>query len=224
MNSKQTSIRVVGQRSITSTFRLHHSARSNDRKKDVEIKSPSEKRPTISLSDFLNKKLDKASVLPGSVKRKDKQFLSPEGSNGDTKLCNKDEKNGEKGVGQHCSLDIMFEKLKQADKREEHGDTDRSCDETMTSCSEDMERSMKRRKVFAGNGHKQSVGKVVVVLGEDSKSKQKRNGKRHEIPEKSTTYFNHYANGGGWWDSEKEGVDNEEVGCNGTWEVYHIPH
>ncbi|CAH9087706.1 unnamed protein product [Cuscuta europaea] len=224
MNSKQTSIRVVGQRSITSTLRLHPSVRSNGRNKDVNIKAPSEKRPTISLSKFLNKKLDKTSVLPGSVKRKDEQFLFPEGSNDDIQLGNKDEKNGEKGLGQHCSLDIMFEKLKQADKREEHGDRDRSCDETMTSCLEDMERSKKRRKVFAGDGHKQSVGKVVVVLGEDSKNKQKRNGKRRAIPEKSTTYFNHYANGGGWWDCEKEGVDNEEVGCNGTWEVYHIPH
>lgn len=26
------------------------------------------------------------------------------------------------------------------------------------------------------------------------------------------------ANGGGWWDCNMEGVDNEEVGCNEVWE------
>ncbi|XP_021816995.1 uncharacterized protein LOC110759251 isoform X1 [Prunus avium] len=76
---------------------------------------------------------------------------------------------------------------------------------------------------FSGGG-KHSVRKHFTVLGGDPKPKpqdyQKR--KRNESfvsKEKAGPAYNHYANGCGWWDCDREGIDNEEVGLNEVWEV-----
>nr|GLL44210.1 uncharacterized protein LOC109175786 [Ipomoea trifida]GMD74475.1 uncharacterized protein LOC109175786 [Ipomoea batatas]GMD77751.1 uncharacterized protein LOC109175786 [Ipomoea batatas]GME17745.1 uncharacterized protein LOC109175786 [Ipomoea batatas]GME20179.1 uncharacterized protein LOC109175786 [Ipomoea batatas] len=218
MNSKKPSIRAVGQRSIPSTFLFRPSIRSNGSNEDVEIKNPSEKCPKISLSDFLNKKLHKSSVLSGSVQRKEKQFLSPVGSKDAIRFPKENGNSKGKDVGEHCALDVILEKLKRPDKGEEHGNRGSGCDEAVISSTEGTEISKKRRNVFEGNDEEQSGRKVLVVLGGDSKNKQSRKGKSRATVEKPANYFNHYANGGGWWDYEREGVDNEEVGCNEMWE------
>ncbi|VFQ91472.1 unnamed protein product [Cuscuta campestris] len=204
---------TVGQRSIPSAFLSTSSIRSG---KDAEIKDPGEKkRPNISLSDYLNKKLHRSSVspLPDSVKTKDEQFKSPDEVHSGKEKGNEREND----MDEHCLVDAMFEKLKQWGKT-----SDGAGEGVIPSCTETSNK--RGRNVFEGDDDckQNSAGKKLVVLGEGSKSKQKRIG--DSKAKKSATYFNHYASGGGWWDSEKEGVDNEEVGCNGTWEVYHIPH
>ncbi|CAL8076559.1 unnamed protein product [Prunus armeniaca] len=65
--------------------------------------------------------------------------------------------------------------------------------------------------------------KTFTVPGGDPKPKpqayQKRRRNESSVSkEKAGPVYNHYANGCGWWDCDREGIDNEEVGLNEVWE------
>ncbi|KAI5347596.1 PREDICTED: LOC110689226 isoform [Prunus dulcis] len=75
---------------------------------------------------------------------------------------------------------------------------------------------------YSGGG-KHTVRKHFTVLGGDPKPKPQAYQKRRRnesfvIKEKAGPVYNHYANGCGWWDCDREGIDNEEVGLNEVWE------
>ncbi|KAL3507352.1 hypothetical protein ACH5RR_032734 [Cinchona calisaya] len=214
-NPKQPSIRPLGQRSIPSTFIFRSSNRSSDFKKTSEIKASNEKGSRVSLSEFLNKKLHRNSVLPGSGQGKESQFSSPLGSKdvsstkGET--TGKDIGKGEKDF----ALDIVLQHFKHAKtEREVFCSSDNNELGNATSGEYATQESRKRKK---GNDQ-ESTKKLLAVLGDDSGTKRGGTRKNVASNEKLKPMFNHYANGGGWWDCGMEGVDNEEVGCAEVWE------
>ncbi|XP_057471562.1 squamosa promoter-binding-like protein 1 [Actinidia eriantha] len=66
MNSKHPPIGFFGQKSIPSTFLFRSSKLNPDCKGDVKIKDPN-KDSRVFLSDFLNRKMHRSSVLPNSI-------------------------------------------------------------------------------------------------------------------------------------------------------------
>ncbi|KAA8527941.1 hypothetical protein F0562_035190 [Nyssa sinensis] len=217
MNSRHTSIRVLGQRSIPSTFFSRSSNRSSDCKEDEQNKLPN-KDSRVSLSDFLNRKLHKSSVVPKSVQGKERPFLSPARNgnvNGSSEGRIGIEKSGE--AEGKCVLDVVFEELKNTRKEK---DCKASCvtGEVGSSNIDDMQESKKRRNPFQGGDEKQATRKLLVVLGDDPKPKLKRKEESFIRNKKPRPLYNHYANGSGWWDCNMEGVDSEEVGCSEVWE------
>ncbi|KAL7177388.1 hypothetical protein ACSBR2_030695 [Camellia fascicularis] len=220
MNSKHPPVRVLGQRSIASTFLFRTSKPnpSTDCKGDVKIKTL-KRDSRVSLSDFLNRKLHRSSVLPSSAQGKDRPFCPPVGKK-DVSGSNE----GQNGVKEVKPVhELVFEQLKWT--RKENEDCLGSCadGEGGSSCTENMQESRKRKIPSAGEDGKQSAQKHLVVLGDCPRPihpipKKKGEERSFTASKKPRRLFNHYANGSGWWDYNMEGVDNEEVGCNEVWE------
>lgn len=83
----------------------------------------------------------------------------------------------------------------------------------------------KRSKQLCNEGNIESnqtqhtIKKHVVVLGDDPKPKRGGvHGQSSFSSKQPKPQYNHYENGAGWWDYEREGVDNDEVGTNEVWE------
>ncbi|KAL2518645.1 hypothetical protein Adt_14892 [Abeliophyllum distichum] len=262
MKSQKSSVRPLGQRSIASSFLLRASNRVGNFKKNVEIKAPNRKCSGQSLSDFLNQKLHRSSVLPTSVQGKERPFVSPL-SHEELKRCAEGESGG-KQRGEpnvNCSLDGVFEMFKHVEKDKKDNAHSFGNNEIGSIDTDDLQQTRKRNNLSEGHDDEPSARKRLVILGDYSKpqrgerkiisstekprsvfshlqshddepfarkrlvvlgddSKPSRKGKWKKIfsKEEPTPLFNHYANGGGWWDSNMEGVDNEEVGCNEVWE------
>ncbi|KAG8372763.1 hypothetical protein BUALT_Bualt12G0100600 [Buddleja alternifolia] len=217
MNSKKCSlIRPIGQRSITSTPLFRDSNRSNYCEKNVEIKASGQKGPNHSLSDFLNRKLNRSSVLPSSVQGKKLPFSSPL-NGGD---LNKDAEGGGKKGGEavaNLSIDGVFGMFKKVEKNKTDCTNCCAFNETETFDEDTLQQRKKRKSLFEGRDDKPDTGKRLAVLGEDSKPIL-RTRRKSFASEESRPLFNHYENGGGWWDDNMAGVDNEEVGCADAWE------
>ncbi|CAK9173922.1 unnamed protein product [Ilex paraguariensis] len=150
MNTKHSSSRVLGQRSIPSTFLFRSSNRSNDCTEYVKAKPP-EKGSRVSLSDFLDRKLQKSSVPPKSVQGKERPFSSPLGSSnvsGSTEVQNDDKERGEAEV--NGAFDAVFEKFKHT--RKENEDCIGLCTngEVGSSSTDDVQPSRKRSRPFEG--------------------------------------------------------------------------
>ncbi|XP_054805326.1 uncharacterized protein LOC129308280 [Prosopis cineraria] len=216
----QKPIRVFGQLSIDSTFRKlpsDSSTSSNDLKGN-EGRQASHKSIPFSLSDFLDRKLQKSSVVLGRIQGKPTPFLSPLGLGisevkdvGTIEQVDKETKS--------ISDRVIFEKFKHND--EEKGDFigPSGVNETENSVEDDMQESRKRKNAFAGLSENQTVKRQVVILGGESTRKQIRRTTAHSSSNKRPRpLYNHYKNGCGWWDCDMEGVDNEEVGFHEVWE------
>lgn len=212
---KQPEILPLGQRSIASTFLFRSPNQSTGCEKKVESRGSNQKGSSISLSDFLSKKLHKSPVLPGVVPG-NKKFSVPTCSK-DTSNCVKGRfncsKDGETGIP--CALDAIFEQYKNTMK--ENQDVSAPNDFREVSVTDNVRTSRKRGFIEGSSGN-QSTRKVLAVLGEGSAEKPRKKVRMLDNIEKPSTLFNHYANGGGWWDCNMEGVDNEEVGCSEVWE------
>ncbi|KVH90958.1 uncharacterized protein LOC112522251 [Cynara cardunculus var. scolymus] len=226
MSYNHSRIRVRGQRSIPSTFinRTSTDDQLNDGRESLENVSGSKKRAKISLSDFLDRKLQKTSDPSKLVQGKERQFLSPGTSVGAKRSidgANADEKT--EGRELNGILDIVLEQFKHNKENE-----DNSCfnpeDEVANSPSmhvikeSQIQDLSKRRNAFGGFHGKQPAPKGLVVLGDDPRPKQTTYPKSFIKNEKPLPLYNHYASGSGWWDSDMEGIDNEEVGFNEVWE------
>ncbi|KAJ7955584.1 Non-specific serine/threonine protein kinase [Quillaja saponaria] len=217
MNSKSTTIRVFGQRSIASSFGSLPSSSSAD-SKQVVGKEVSKKGTPVSLSDFLDRKLQKTAVPPRKVLQgKSTPFSSPLGSSvsagGHVLAKRKDE-------GEATSVSkVIFEQFKHADAGKREFILPCNAGE-VESCTNNYLESRKRRNHFeaTGGNDNHNVGNHVVVLGGDSKPNQKRRNDSFIKFKKPRHLYNHYANGCGWWDCDMEGVDNEEVGFSEVWE------
>ncbi|KAK1365834.1 RNA-binding protein [Heracleum sosnowskyi] len=211
-SSKLPTIRVFGQRPISSQF-LSASSKS-DGKEDGQCKAP-RKDMRVSLSNFLDRKLQKGSK---SVKGKQEPFSSPVIGMG-VSGCRGRENTGNK-IGEpelNCDIDVAFEKLKStADKKE--GCISLPADEFHISNICHTQGSRKRSRPDEGMDEKAVARKVLVTLGDNNKNAHNPRKTRFFSHEKPKPLFNHYANGSGWWDSNMEGVDNDEVGCHEMWE------
>ncbi|KAJ4968948.1 hypothetical protein NE237_015649 [Protea cynaroides] len=214
MNSKGSSIRGFGQRSLSSSFVFKCSSGFKDSERDLECK-PSERKSRISFSDFLDRKLNKTPVSAKTVQAKQKPFSSLLGDKDSAAPVNQP-------VG---SIDeAIFEQFKHNKNETKDCDGSNQGDEIEESARADDQESRKRRCPFnvsyKGGFETHDTPRYMVVLGDDPKPKQ--NGRRQRekfiVEKKPRITFNHYANGRGWWDCDMEGVDSEEVGCSEVWE------
>ncbi|CAI9117800.1 OLC1v1019285C1 [Oldenlandia corymbosa var. corymbosa] len=214
MKSKQSSIRPVGQRSIQSTF-IRSATRPGTGicEKDVVFKAGNEKGSRVSFSEFLSRKLHRNSVLPGFAKGKEEPSISPVGCKNLSSL------NAEKGKKEaeederDFAIDIVLQQFKHT-KTEKESARPVGDNEHRNATADAIDESRKRKRADQVEYSK----KVLAVLGDDSGVKRERMKKNLAINETPKVLYNHYANGGGWWDCNMEGVDNEEVGCSEVWE------
>ncbi|KAL8121130.1 uncharacterized protein LOC141725058 [Apium graveolens] len=210
-SSKLPTIRVFGQRPIPSQF-----LSKSDGKEDGQCKAP-KKNTSVSLSNFLDRKLQKGFSFTKSVQGKQKPFSSPvigmgvSGCSGRENIVNI--------IGDpelNRDIDVAFEKLKStADKKE--GCISLPADEDISNICH-TQGSRKRSRPHEGMDVKAAARKVLVTLGDNNKNAHNPRKRIFISHEKPKPLFNHYANGSGWWDSNMEGVDNDEVGCHEMWE------
>ncbi|XP_059448740.1 uncharacterized protein LOC132179938 isoform X1 [Corylus avellana] len=221
MNSGNTSIRALGQRSIASSFLSCSSKSSSDSKEDIQSEA-SKKGSGASLADFLDRKLHTTSVLPRTVEGKSRPFSSPLGPIEASSTIDGFSEGKKVGEAKPNFVigKVFFEQFKHTG--EEKGDCEGSCSvggEVESYKIDDVQESRKRRNPFqVGEDEKQTARKHLLVLGGDPKPKPKGREERFISKKKRRPLYNHYANGCGWWDCDMEGVDNEEVGVNEVWE------
>lgn len=202
--ASSSSIRQFGQRSISSIFD------SQVAEKKTSKASPS----SVSLLDFLDKKLEKRSekTLQGSTDYKlSTAIASPiprvlKGGRSDFQL----------NTGIASSVFQQLKPLPKELKQHQQGSPN-----PHTNIADDPinRRTSLKRKSFTSTDDIQmsSTSSSLLVLGDDPKPKRKLNVQKgmEEIPR---TIFNHYADGGGWWDPDMVGLDSDEVGTTEIWE------
>ncbi|CAA0818656.1 Unknown protein [Striga hermonthica] len=211
-------IRPIGQRSITSTFLSSH--RYSDCEGDASIKAPNRKGTRPSLSDFLNSKLHTSSVLPTSVQGKELPFSCPvTRENSDKSVKGESRKKDEREEESKFLIDGAFDMFKNVQKNSRGLGTSSSDNETNIFCIDHIHETRKRKNMNEGLC-KPCGRKRMAVLGEDSKPAHRPRVRRNfPANDESIPHFNHYENGGGWWNDDMAGVDTEEVGCkNDAWE------
>ncbi|KAK9671921.1 hypothetical protein RND81_12G063900 [Saponaria officinalis] len=202
---KPTPIRAAGQRSIHSTlfFRSTHKC-SPSNKECSNVNSQKKKgESNMSLTSFLNHKLHSTSVLP-IHKVKEKGLPIPLESNGLDKSNARDElhsfqKNdgGRTGVIEESVFKLFNSSEAKVRKRSsEH---------------------LSKLSRLQGDA-KMDCRKHLLILGDDPKPKKRAYKQVSYGEEKPGPLYNHYENGTGWWNSEREGVDNDEVGHKEVWE------
>ncbi|KAE9589787.1 hypothetical protein Lal_00021582 [Lupinus albus] len=213
-----SSIRVFGQRSIASTFRFLQPNLSHRHESQENVRNQDSRSKNMSLSDFLNRKLHKSSPISHTVPGKPTPFQSPLGLSTPKATGEQIETVKQVEEGRNNGSDkLIFERFKKSD--DEKGDfvDPLVVDELENAVAGDIQESRKRKNPFAGGNENQTIRKHVVVLGGESKLKQKGHTEK-EFNKKPKPLYNHYANGRGWWNDDMEGVDNEELGFNEVWE------
>ncbi|XP_075516007.1 uncharacterized protein LOC142550844 isoform X4 [Primulina tabacum] len=209
MKSKQPSIRPAGQRSITSTVLFRDPKRSSVCDKDVGAST--QQGSQLSLSDFLKRKVRRTSA-PHSSRGKEQPFMSPlscEVSNSNVVGVNSND-GGEADA--NLSIDSVLQMLKN------NGEEKKDCSNiSAPNDTHDLQQARNRENPFEDHD-KPSAGKVLAVLGDGLRPILSRKRKKFSSKEESKPLFNHYENGGGWWDDNMEGIDSENVGCSSAWE------
>uniref|UniRef100_A0A6N2JY32 Uncharacterized protein n=1 Tax=Salix viminalis TaxID=40686 RepID=A0A6N2JY32_SALVM len=114
MHSKQNTIRVLGQRSIPSSFIFRSSNPGAIDSNQEGQKEDSKKNPRISFSDFLDKKLHKSPVVHKTVKGKSRPFWTPLGPpiNGGGFTDHQNEVQKEKEERSFVLDDLVFQQFK----------------------------------------------------------------------------------------------------------------
>ncbi|KAI3823004.1 hypothetical protein L1987_10607 [Smallanthus sonchifolius] len=195
-----------------------------DRVRDCRERPENKKRPKISLSDFLDRKLQKTSDLSKSVQGKERPFLSPGTNVGASQFFNgasADQKTKEPDL--NGTLDIVLEQFKHNKENEDNArvnleDSIQSSTVTHVTKESQIQDPRKQTNQFEGLHGKPPAPKGLVVLGGDPMPKQATYKNPFIRREKALPVYNHYASGSGWWDSDMEGIDNDEVGFNEVWE------
>ncbi|WOL06154.1 hypothetical protein Cni_G14886 [Canna indica] len=180
---------------------------------------PSEDRPTkpsnnqpVSLSQFLNRKIIK--TTSSSLKDKQTSFSSIGSASKDAK------KDG--ACDGFVLNDTVFRQFKVSDKGKEQEEIAKQGEMEeyqLESSTVGRECSSKRKNPFddPSGPDERLPRKSLIILGDDPKPWPYRRGKKM-MDNRSKPIYDHYANGSGWWDCSKEGIDNEEVGCSEFWE------
>ncbi|KAJ8499594.1 hypothetical protein OPV22_010146 [Ensete ventricosum] len=210
MKPRQSGVRQFGQTSLPLSF-FSKSRRVPD---EHHPKRSSNKQP-VPLSEFLNRKLIK--TTDRSVKEKQTSFSSIGTATKDSSSRT------DEACGRFILDDVIFRQFKVSTKGKEQSEITgggESRGSQLESYTEGGDNSRKRKNPFdssGGAGERVTARKSVIVLGDDPKPRRSRRGKT-TVEAKNKPLYDHYANGSGWWDCSKEGVDSEEVGCNDFWE------
>ncbi|XP_057853449.2 uncharacterized protein LOC131063598 isoform X2 [Cryptomeria japonica] len=190
-SSDCSSIRQFGQRSITSNLY-------------PQVEGKKTNRASLSLIEFLDKKLDKRS----------EKSLEP---------CGADSANAFPRVLGGRASDVqprispaiasVFQLVK------EYPTPSQPQDEATTPANDPCSKRalLKRKNVLSPDDFQQSPSGRLLVLGDDPKPKRRLLVQRR-ADERSCAIFNHYADGVGWWDTNMVGVDSDEVGTTEIWE------
>ncbi|CAN8324330.1 unnamed protein product [Cochlearia groenlandica] len=248
MKNSIPKIRVLGQRSIASSFlnRTSNPSEENPKKKKKKVEN------CPSFSEFLDGKLNKSVLFKpnhkedGSLSRPFASFASSKDpsqhSNGFTVERNAREEKRNNGDGGLEKTMLHQFKPRETDISEEVSRDiadERSLEALIQAASEDFdelnpnsiennediivvdEKTAKKRKdPFEGMERVNRTGKPVIVFGGNSQESTQTKRKRgsNDISKTQRPTYNHYANGSGWWDCDMEGVDSEEVGHSEVWE------
>ncbi|KAM1692171.1 hypothetical protein ACFX2K_031816 [Malus domestica] len=210
--------RAAGQRSLPSLF----SSCSKTPAKVAE-ENPDEGN-NVPLSDSSERKLLRTSAKSTTVKERLRPFSSVFGSRDLSESI--DEQVGAKKGGEadknHVAALVALELFNHTDLGKGHSVGPSTAGEVESSNEDVVQESRKRRNPFEGGGYKPIVRKNFTVLGGDPTPKPNQKRRRDESlivgKEKPGPAYNHYASGRGWWDCDREGIDNEEVGLNEVWE------
>ncbi|KAK9082578.1 hypothetical protein Scep_029049 [Stephania cephalantha] len=185
------SIRAIGQRSLF--FNPNRFATRNESRDSLQNKiktSNTTPTPCISLSDFLNRKLHQTTPSKTS---KLKPFGSSSSLDTDTRRP--------VGVKKRDSRQIeekVFEMFKCPRRLTLFDLGKQVCDAGLSSRKE---------------GERKPTPPYVLSLGDDGKCNQNSREVCFGEGNKPKPVFDHYANGGGWWDCDMEGLDSGVV-CN----------
>ncbi|XP_058094695.1 uncharacterized protein LOC131240464 isoform X2 [Magnolia sinica] len=213
MKSKRAAVRQFGQLSLPSSFHSNSIPSSKDRKDDTSSKPLTS---CISLSDFLDRKLDKTTQK--LIQEKQKSFSTVAIGPVNEHMGLKREESGADFFLNRAVFQHFKHKLNEGDCVRSSGGGELGVFEL--ELTEDREDLRKRKNPFAvsrGGDERDSHQGRLVVLGDDPKPKQRGRGNMF-TSKRPKNLFNHYANGSGWWDCNMEGVDSEEVGCSEAWE------
>ncbi|XP_030517564.2 uncharacterized protein LOC115731081 isoform X2 [Rhodamnia argentea] len=217
MSSKDSAFQVFGQRSIKSSALFRSSIPDKDAKEDVNGDRKAG-WTRVSLSEFLDQKLRRTSASPGTVQGKAKPYSTLLGSRDVSKLGNPPDCKKKASVEKKNSVDkTVFEQFKLTYKENGEDHHVATVATKVGGLGEDERReSRKRRNPFEGGIF--APLKRVLVLGQAPSPEQGRNAESIGRNEKRRPLYNHYANGGGFWDSGMEGFESEEVGQSEVWE------
>ncbi|XP_021770360.1 uncharacterized protein LOC110734503 isoform X2 [Chenopodium quinoa] len=199
ISKSSTPIRAPGQRSILSTF-SHRSAqpRSTNHSDGSGVLSNKNKRGSnLSFTDFLNRKLHTTSVLP--FDKESVPLAANRNPRSESILRDCGGPRDEKG---HVIEDSMFKLF-----NDSGGKVRKRSSECITA---DPSRSDGVSKHHSQNH--------LLVLGDDPKPKRRALGRNTCSNKKQRPLYNHYENGTGFWEPEREGIDSAEVGSTEMWE------
>ncbi|KAK8952767.1 hypothetical protein KSP40_PGU010607 [Platanthera guangdongensis] len=193
-------MRQFGQTKLPLSFISNPSAVNQDPKS-----KPS--KQSISLSEFLNRKLGKSS---GRLLQEKQISIGSLGS------AKKDFK-GDPSEAASSSVPegAIFQQFSRALKGKHGADLGDHAEvvKVGVDCFDNGKQYSMKRKIpsefSSGDGARNQ--KYLVVLGDDPKPKRTRK-ERKPADNCGKTIYNHYASGQGWWDGDKEGIDSEEVG------------
>ncbi|XP_074307020.1 uncharacterized protein LOC141642201 [Silene latifolia] len=186
-----TPIRAAGQRSIPSTLLFR-----SPQKCLPSNKERSKGGSNVSLTSFLNRKLNTSTTTTTTTTTTTAIPVHEV----------KDEIFEKPREGSTCVIEESMFKLLN----------------TSSSEANNRKRSSESLTALSGlQGDARKIGqKHLLVLGDDPKPKPKRRAYRQVSNgnEKPKPLYNHYENGIGFWDSEREGIDNDAVGNKEVWE------
>ncbi|KAL9240172.1 hypothetical protein vseg_014420 [Gypsophila vaccaria] len=204
-SKKSIPIRAPGQRSIPSTllFRSAHKCVASN-KEGSNVNSERKKgESNLSLTSFLDRKLQTTSVLPVD-KVKEEALPIPLENNGPNKANDTEELHlfRKARKGRMCVIEDSVFKLFNSSE-DKVGKRSSEC--------------LSEPSILQGDVRKNNR-KHLLILGDDPKPKRRAYRKVSSGEENPRPLYNYYQNGTGWWDSGREGVDNDEVGQKEVWE------
>lgn len=168
--------------------------------------------PSVSLSDFLHRKLHRSCVLPDSLKGKER-LISPLVTHGDAMESNEVNEDPEERVEtDKFPLEFVLEQFKCPRNTKEDHFSSSASEEVRSFAVNNIRESRKRKNLPS-----------LIIIGGDPrpphlKSKLEERKQSVIMSKKPKHLFNHYGNGRGWWDGNMECVDIEEVGSRESWE------
>ncbi|KAF9612289.1 hypothetical protein IFM89_038859 [Coptis chinensis] len=226
-SKKLAAVREIGQLPLPSSFIFKPSIINSCKDTDQEALSKTKQQPKksscISLSDFLNRKLEKKDFTQPKTVQKPFSLV---GEGRDVVGVFDDECIGVKrGVKNDSCIDetVFRQFIKHSRIEKEQCDGPSSGNEVGESETTPEEKDSRQWNPFrvssTGGEQRPAASKHLLILGDDPKPKPKRRrDATFVLDEKQKPLYNHYANGSGWWDCGMEGVDSEEIGCSDAWE------
>uniref|UniRef100_A0A7C9CKC1 Uncharacterized protein n=1 Tax=Opuntia streptacantha TaxID=393608 RepID=A0A7C9CKC1_OPUST len=202
-----SSIRAPGQRSIPSTLLFRPIPKCSSVCREGSDAPPSQVpnggRSPLSLSAFLDRKLHSTSVLP--IHKAEKEILSSSLENKHLSESISKDQNRWEGPDEETRPAIEESVFKVFNDKQEV--------KVVKASSEGI--AEQARPDGDVNKHNKNH---VVVLGDDPKPKRKAYGLFSHSGKRQRPFYNHYKSGTGWWDSDREGIDEDEVGAKEIWE------